>query len=55
MFKFHSAIILDAIRRLFLTNSAKAAMFTSVRFDFGGHPSRHLLPAPFRLEIEKTT
>jgi len=29
------AIILDAIRRLFLTKSATAAMFTSVRVDFG--------------------
>jgi hypothetical protein len=34
MFK-DSAIILDAIRRSFLTNSATAAMFTSVRVDFG--------------------
>jgi hypothetical protein len=54
MFEY-SAIILDAIRRSFLTISAAAAMFISVRFDFGGHHSRHLLPAPFRLEIEKTT
>jgi len=30
-----SAIILDAIRRSFLTKSATAAMFTSVRVDFG--------------------
>jgi hypothetical protein len=34
MFK-DSAIILDAIRRSFLTKSATAAMFTSVRVDFG--------------------
>jgi len=34
MFK-DSAIILDAIRRSFLTKSARAAMFTSVRVDFG--------------------
>ena len=33
-----SAIILDAIRRLFLTKSATAAMFTSVRVDFGRPP-----------------
>jgi hypothetical protein len=30
-----SAIILDAIRWSFLANSATAAMFTSVRVDFG--------------------
>jgi len=34
MFK-DSAIILDAIWRLFLTKSATAAMFTSVRVNFG--------------------
>jgi len=34
MFKDY-AIILDAIRRSFLTKSATAAMFTSVRVDFG--------------------
>jgi hypothetical protein len=34
MFK-DSAIILDAIRRSFLTKSATEAMFTSVRVDFG--------------------
>jgi hypothetical protein len=34
MFK-DSAIILDAIRRSFFTKSATAAMFTSVRVDFG--------------------
>jgi hypothetical protein len=38
MFK-DSAIILDAIRRSFLTNSATtAAMFTSFRVDFGRPP-----------------
>jgi hypothetical protein len=37
MFK-DSAIILDAIRRPFLNKSATAAMFTSVRFDFGRPP-----------------
>jgi hypothetical protein len=29
-----SAVILDVIRWLFLTNSATAAMFTSVQVDF---------------------
>jgi hypothetical protein len=33
-----SAIILDAIRRSFLTKSSIAAMFTSVRVDFGRPP-----------------
>jgi hypothetical protein len=37
MFK-DSAVILDAIRRSFLTISATAAMFTLVRFDFGRPP-----------------
>jgi len=37
MFK-DSAIILDAIRRSFLAKSATAAMFTSVRVDFGRPP-----------------
>jgi len=37
MFK-DSAIILDAIRRSFLIKSATAAMFTSVRTDFGRPP-----------------
>jgi hypothetical protein len=53
MFK-DSALILDVIRRSFLTKSATAAMFTSGRVDFGW-PPHHLLPAPFRLEIENTT
>jgi len=53
MFKY-SAIILDAIRRSFLTKPATAAMFTSVRVDLDDHLSRHL-PAPIRLEIENTT
>jgi hypothetical protein len=42
-----SVIILDAIRQSLLTKSATAVMFTSVRYDFGGHLSRHLLLAPF--------
>jgi len=33
-----SASILDAIRRSFFTNSVRAAMFTSVRVDFGRPP-----------------
>jgi len=37
MFK-ESAIILDAIRRPFLTKSATAAMFNSVRVDYGRPP-----------------
>jgi hypothetical protein len=37
MFK-DSATVLDAIRRSFLTKSATAAMFTSVRVDFGRPP-----------------
>jgi hypothetical protein len=37
MFK-DSAIILDVIRQSFLTNSATAAMFTSVQVDFGWPP-----------------
>jgi hypothetical protein len=37
MFK-DSAIILDVIRQSFLTKSGTAAMFTSVRFDFGCPP-----------------
>jgi hypothetical protein len=40
-----SAIILDAIRRSFLTKSATAAMFTSVRVDFG---KPHLLSSSTR-------
>jgi hypothetical protein len=52
-----SAVILEAIRRSFVTKSAAtAAMFTSVRVDFGrSPPSRHFLPAPFHLEFEITT
>jgi hypothetical protein len=50
-----SAIIIDPIRRSFLTKSATAAMFTSFESILDGHLSRHLLPAPFRLEIENTT
>jgi hypothetical protein len=37
MFK-NSAIILDAIRRSFLTKSSTAIMFTSIRVDFGRPP-----------------
>jgi hypothetical protein len=54
MFK-DSAIILDAIRRSFLTKSVTAAIFTAVQVDFGRLLSLHFLPAPFRLETENTT
>jgi hypothetical protein len=33
-----SAVILDVIRRSFLTKSATAAMFTSIQIDFGWPP-----------------
>jgi hypothetical protein len=53
----NSAIILDAIRWSFLTRSATAAIFTSVRVDFGKPPlsSSSTSSLPFRLEIENTT
>ena len=54
MFK-DSAIILDAIRPSFLTKPATAAMLTQFESVVDGHLSRHLLPSPFRLEIENTT
>jgi len=54
MFK-DTAIILDVIRRSFLTNSATAAMFTFFESTVDGHLSRNTLPAPFRLEIENAT
>jgi hypothetical protein len=38
VFKDYSAIVLDAIRRSFFNKSATAAMFTSVRVDFGRPP-----------------
>ena len=50
-----SAIILDAIRRSFLTKSASAAVFSSVRVDFGRPPLSSFLPAPFCLKIKNTT
>ena len=44
-----SVIILDAIRRSFLTKSATAAIFTSVRVDFGRTPlSSSTSSLPFR-------
>jgi hypothetical protein len=46
------AIILDAIRRsFFFIFATAAAMFTSVRVDFGRPPLSSSLPAPFRLKI----
>jgi len=50
-----SAIIFDVIRRTFLNKAATAAIFTSVQSIMDCHPSRHLLPALFHLEIENTT
>jgi len=54
MFK-DSAIILVAIRRSFLTKSARAAVFTSVRVDFGQPSLSPSSTSPFGLEIENTT
>jgi hypothetical protein len=55
MFK-DSAIILHAIQQSFLAKSAATAEclphFESI---LDGHLSRHLPPAPFRLEIVNTT
>jgi len=52
MFK-DSAIILDTIRRsFFLSNQQCLPQFESI---LDWHFSRHLLPAPFRLEIENIT
>jgi len=57
MFK-DSAVIFDVIRRSFLTKSATAAMFTSVRIDFGRPPlsssSTSSLPSRNR-EYQNTT
>jgi hypothetical protein len=39
----------------FLSKSATAGMFTQFTSILDGHLSRHLLPAPFCLEIENTT
>jgi len=50
-----SAVILDAIRRSFLTKSATAASLPQFESILDGHLSRYLLPAPFHLEIENTT
>jgi hypothetical protein len=52
MFK-DSAIILDAIRRSFL-NQQRQQCLPQFELILDGHPSRHLLAAPFRLEIENT-
>jgi hypothetical protein len=51
---YKASIILDAIRRPFLTKLATVAVFTSVRVDFELPHSRHFLPAPFSLEIVNT-
>jgi hypothetical protein len=54
MFK-DSAIILDAIRQAFFTNSARAAIFTQFQPILGSDLSRHLLPPTFCLKIENAT
>jgi hypothetical protein len=48
MFK-DSTNILGAIRRSFLTKSATATMFPSVRVDFGRPHLSFFLSGPFRL------
>jgi hypothetical protein len=50
-----SAIILDAIRRSLFTKLQEQVCLPQFESILDGHLSRHLLPAPFRLEIEKTT
>jgi hypothetical protein len=54
MFK-DSAIILDAIRRSFLSIQQQQQCLLQFESILDGQPSRHLLPAPFLLEIENTT
>jgi len=54
MFK-DSANILDAIRRSFLSNRQQQQYLPQFESILDGHLSRHLLPAPFRLEIENAT
>ena len=51
-----SAIILDAIRRSFFDQISNSSEFLP-QFEkiLDDHLSRHLLPAPFRLEIEIST
>jgi hypothetical protein len=53
MFK-DSAIILDAIRWSFFTNSATAAMLTQFQSILDSHLSRYLLPAPVRIKIKNS-
>jgi len=51
-----SAIILDAIRPSFLVpNQQQQQCLPQLETILDGHLSRHLLPDPFRLEIENTT
>jgi len=50
-----SAIILDEIRRSFLLNRQRQQYLLQFESILDGHISRHLLPDPFRLEIENTT
>jgi len=50
-----SGIILDAIRRsFFLPNQQQQKLLPQFESILDGHLSRHLLPAPFRPEIENT-
>jgi hypothetical protein len=54
MFK-DSAIILDAIHGHFLPNQQQQQCLPQFESILDGNLSRHLLPAPFCLEIENTT
>jgi len=51
MFK-DSAIILDVIRLSFFTNQQQQQCLPQFESILDGHFSRHLLPAPFGLEIQ---
>jgi hypothetical protein len=53
MFK-DSAIILDPIKRSYLTNQQQQECLPHFESILDGHLSRQLLQAPFRLEIQNT-
>ena len=53
MFK-NSAIILDAVRRSFLTSQQQQKRLPHFEPILDGHHSRHILPAPLGLEMENT-
>jgi hypothetical protein len=53
MFK-DSALILDAIRPSFFTKQQEQQCLPQFESILGGILSRHLLPAPVRLEIKNT-